>query len=167
MSKDERAYELLKFQSLAPLGEFDPSFPYFDVWKASSDAALKAWDKEHPYHGPSDELAAFLELQHLRLIPKNEYYSPTKAHPPEQYLEDNDKGSAWPTDYYVNRLKQATEDGAGVEGPQAGAGKEADTASPARGTPDSNSKVTRLHGRHARHGSRARNRRRGQGPRPA
>ena len=108
MSKDERAYELLKFQSLAPLGEFDPSFPYFDVWKASSDAALKAWDKEHPHHGPSDELAAYLELQHLRLIPKNEYYSPTKAHPPEQYLEDNDKGSAWPTDFYVNRLKQAT-----------------------------------------------------------
>ncbi len=108
MHLNERAYELLKFQSLAPLGEFDPSFPYFDVWKASSDAALKAWDKEHPHHGPSDELAAFLELQHLRLIPENEYYSPTKAHPPEHYLEDNDKGSAWPTDFYVNRLKQAT-----------------------------------------------------------
>ena len=160
MDPNQRAYELLKFQSLAPLGEFDPSFPYFDVWKASSDAALKAWDKEHPHHGPSDELAAFLELQRLRLIPKNEYYSPTKAHPPEQYLEDNDKGSAWPTDFYVNRLKQATEDGAGVEGPQAGIDRASNQDGAARGVATPERQRARPHGRNARHGDSARRRRR-------
>ena len=47
MTPDERAYELLKWQSLAPLSEFDPAFPYFDVWKAASDNALNKFDKEH------------------------------------------------------------------------------------------------------------------------
>ena len=51
MDSNERAHELLKWQALAPLSEFDESYPYAKVWHEHSDAALDAWDKQHPY-GP-------------------------------------------------------------------------------------------------------------------
>ncbi len=78
MDRDERAYELLKFQSLAPLGGFDPSFPYFDVWKAGSDAALDQWDKNSPYES-SPELTAFRELERMGHYTQKDFYSPSKA----------------------------------------------------------------------------------------
>ena len=78
MTPDERAYELLKWQSLAPIGEFDPTFPYFDVWKAVSDKALDRFDEEHSYES-SDELKAFQYLERLGIFNQSDYYSPPKA----------------------------------------------------------------------------------------
>jgi hypothetical protein len=78
MNKDERAYELLKFQSLAPIGDFDPSFPYFDVWKAGSDAALDQWDNKNPFD-TSPELTAFRELERMGHYTQKDFYSPSKA----------------------------------------------------------------------------------------
>ena len=46
LTRDERAYEMLKWQSLAPLGPFDPDYPYFEVWKTYSDKALDDYDKQ-------------------------------------------------------------------------------------------------------------------------
>ena len=78
MTPDERAYELLKWQSLAPIGEFDPAFPYFDVWKAASDKALHQFENEH-YYESSDELKAFQYLERLGIFNQSDYYSPSKA----------------------------------------------------------------------------------------
>ena len=75
---DERAYELLKWQALAPLSEFDEAYPYATVQRKRSDAALDAWDKEHPFE-TSSELAAFRELERLGVFTQSDFYSPSKA----------------------------------------------------------------------------------------
>ena len=91
MTSDERAYELLKWQSLAPLGEFDPSFPYFDVWKAASDKALDEFERDSHYE-TSDQMKAFQYLERLGVYSQSDYYSPSKA-------KDDDHN-------YVAELKQ-------------------------------------------------------------
>lgn len=74
----ERAYELLKWQALAPLANFDDEVPYFETWRQSSDRALNQWEKEHP-SSSSSELDAFRELEKLGHYTQNDYYSPSKA----------------------------------------------------------------------------------------
>ena len=78
MTAEARAYELLKWQALAPLSEFDESYPYLKVWREYSDAALDAGEKEHPYE-PSSELAAFRELERLGVFTQSDFYLPSKA----------------------------------------------------------------------------------------
>ena len=78
LSADERAYELLKWQALAPLSQFDEAYPYAKAWKLYSDAAIKAWDKENPYE-TSSELAAFRELERLGVFTQSDFYSPSQA----------------------------------------------------------------------------------------
>ena len=120
MTPDERAYELLKWQSLAPIGEFDPAFPYFDVWKAASDKALHQFENEH-YYETSDELKAFQYLERLGVFNQSDYYSPSKA-------KENE---------YTSRLKehqQRTKDRPGVARLKAGASKATDKAGTSRGT---------------------------------
>ena len=149
MTPDERAYELLRWQSLAPMGEFDPAFPYFDVWKAASDKALHQFENEH-YYETSDELKAFQYLERLGIFNQSDFYSPSKA-------KENE---------YTSRLKehqQRTKDRAGVARPEAGAGNEADGVSPSCGVPPEERQRARPHGGNARYGFRARSRRRRQG----
>lgn len=78
MTPNQRAYELLRWQALAPLADYDEEVPYFEVWRQYSDRALEQWDKEHPSTS-SSELDAFRELEKLGHYTQNDYYSPTKA----------------------------------------------------------------------------------------
>ena len=77
---DERAYELLQWQALAPLQSFDEEecYPYAEMQRKRSNAALDAWEKEHRYE-TSSELAAFRELERLGVFTQSDYYSPSKA----------------------------------------------------------------------------------------
>ena len=133
MDSNERAYELLKWQALAPLSEFDETYSYAKVWQEHSDAALDAWDKQHPYE-TSAELAAFRELERLGVFTQSDFYSSTKA-------SDG---------YYGRRLAEF----------KAGTRDKADPVGSPRGEAGARRKGTRLDGRHARHGNRTRNRRR-------
>ena len=80
LSIDERAYELLQWQALAPLQSFDEEecYPYAEMQHKRSDAALDAWEKQHPYQ-TSSELTAFGELERLGVFTQSDYYSPSKA----------------------------------------------------------------------------------------
>jgi hypothetical protein len=78
MTPDERAYELLKWQSIAPVGDFDPTFPYFDMWKKASDKALDEFERDS-YYETSDELKAFQYLERLGIYNQSDFYSPSKA----------------------------------------------------------------------------------------
>ena len=89
---EERAYELLKWQALAPLSQFDEAYPYAKTWKLHSGFAIKAWDKENPYE-TSSELTAFRELERLGVFTQSDFYSPSKA----------------ADGHYTKRLKEHTE----------------------------------------------------------
>lgn len=80
LTPDERAYELLQWQALAPLQSFDEEecYPYAEIQRKRSDAAFDAWEKEHPYQ-TSSELVAFRELERLGVFTQSDYYSPSKA----------------------------------------------------------------------------------------
>ena len=149
MTPDERAYELLKWQSLAPIGEFDPAFPYFDVWKAASDKALHQFENEH-YYETSDERKAFQYLERLGIFNQSDYYSPSKA-------KENE---------YTSRLKehqQRTKDRARVAGTEAGAGDTPDQDGAPRRVASEERQRARPYGRNARHGDSAWRRRRREG----
>ena len=88
-TSEQRAYELLKWQSLGPLQKFDSSYPYLKTWKLYSDRALDATDKQDPYES-SSELAAFRELERKGVFNQSDFYSPSKA----------------ADGYYTKRLKQ-------------------------------------------------------------
>ena len=45
MNRNERAYELLRWQAIAPLAPYDETIDYFTPWKAASDKALDRFDK--------------------------------------------------------------------------------------------------------------------------
>ena len=78
MSKDQRAYELLQWQAIAPLSDFDDLYPYAELWKPFSDKALDQFEKDNPYE-TSEELAAFRELERLGVFTQSDFFSPTKA----------------------------------------------------------------------------------------
>ena len=82
IDKEERAYLLLQWASLAPLAPFDEGLAesgfYTSVQKQRSDKALDDWDKENPYE-QSSELKAFHELERRGVITQSDFFSPDKA----------------------------------------------------------------------------------------
>ena len=118
MTSDERAYELLRWQSLAPIGEFDPTFPYFDVWKKASDKALDEFERDS-YYETSDQMKAFQYLERLGVYTKSDYYSPSKA-------KDDDH-------HYIAELREHQQQ---VRDKAAATARGTDQAGVARRTPD-------------------------------
>ena len=82
IDKEERAYLLLQWASLAPLAPFDEELAesgfYTAVQGQRSNQALDAWDKENPYE-QSSELKAFHELERRGVITQSDFFSPDKA----------------------------------------------------------------------------------------
>jgi len=102
--KERRAYELLQWVPYGLPAKFDDELAqagyYSKTQRQRSDEALDAFDAAHPYQ-TSDELAAFRELERLRIYSKQTLYSPAKA-------KDG---------HYTRRLKQLLEPG-GAQRPQ-------------------------------------------------
>ena len=78
MNRNERAYELLRWQSLLEPSPYDEAVDYEAVQKQRSDTALDRWDQDHPYES-SDELQAFRYLERLGIFNQSDFYSPSKA----------------------------------------------------------------------------------------
>ena len=51
---------------------------YTEIQTQKSDAALNAWDDDHPFVS-SSELTAFKELERLGVYSDSDFYSPSKA----------------------------------------------------------------------------------------
>ena len=90
---ERRAFELLQWVPYSLPTDFDEDLAaecyYTRTQKKRSDAALNAWDKEHPYER-SEELNAFHELERLGVYTQADFFSPFKA-------KDG---------YYAKRLKE-------------------------------------------------------------
>ena len=69
---EERAYELLRFQALGPLADFDELYPYAETQRIRFDKALDAWDKFHQYQ-PSAELKAFRTLESMGVFNQSDF----------------------------------------------------------------------------------------------
>ena len=85
MTKNEeerRAFELLQWVPFGLPAEFDDELAqagyYSKIQRQRSDAALNAFDAAHPYE-TSSELAAFRELERLRIYSPHTLFSPSKA----------------------------------------------------------------------------------------
>jgi hypothetical protein len=82
IDKEERAYLLLQWASLAPLAPFDQELAesgfYTAVQGQRSDQALDAWDKENPFE-QGTELKAFHELERKGVFTQSDFFSPDKA----------------------------------------------------------------------------------------
>jgi len=78
MTPNERAYELLYWQAIAPLAEYQETLDYVTIQRQRSDIALDQWDEQHP-KSSSPELTAFRELEHMGQYTQHDYYSPSKA----------------------------------------------------------------------------------------
>ena len=131
MSTDanERAYDCLQWQALAQLAPYDESIDYVTIQKKRSDAAVSAFEKEHPQKGRNDEMTAYLKLVSLKVIPESEYYSPTEAYPPAKH-QDYDP-ERWKGAVYTRRL---------AEYEASTASRSADKAGTSRGTCNSERK---------------------------
>ena len=80
--QEQRAYDMLQWvpyglpsyfsDDLAVVGQ------YTEMQVRRSDAALKAWDDDHPFVS-SSELTAFKELERLGVYSESDFYSPSKA----------------------------------------------------------------------------------------
>ena len=108
---EERAWELLRWGSRAPLAPFDEELAaegfYTRVQKERSDAALDEWDKKNPYDADT-ELSAFHELESIGVLTKADFFSPDKANRSPRYIDpkDRDKGEKYTTTSYKDDLKQ-------------------------------------------------------------
>ncbi len=82
LNQEQRAYDLLQWVPYSLPGFFDDDLAvigyYTDVQTQKSDAALKAWDDDHPFVS-SSELMAFKELERLGVYSNSDFYSPSKA----------------------------------------------------------------------------------------
>ena len=82
LNQEQRAYELLQWVPYSLPGFFDDDLAvvglYTDIQAQRSDAALKAWDDDHPFVS-SSELMAFKELERLGVYSDSDFYSPSKA----------------------------------------------------------------------------------------
>ena len=58
MTPNQRAYELLRWQALAPLADYDESIDYFAIWKQASDKALNKFDNSHEQKTRRDQTKA-------------------------------------------------------------------------------------------------------------
>ena len=110
IDKEERAYLLLQWASLAPLAPFDEELAesgfYTSVQGQRSDQALDAWDKENPYE-QSSELKAFHELERRGVITQSDFFSPDKAARCIRWIDPNDpsKGTNYTCTSYCDDLK--------------------------------------------------------------
>ena len=110
IDKEERAYLLLQWASLAPLAPFDEELAesgfYSAVQRQRSDQALDAWDKENPYE-QSSELKAFHELERRGVITQSDFFSPDKAARSPRYIDPNDrsKGTHSTSPSYADDLR--------------------------------------------------------------
>ena len=102
--EERRAYELLQWVPYGLPAEFDDGLAqagyYSKIQRQRSDEALDAFDAAHPYE-TSPELAAFRELERLRIYSAHTLFSPSKA-------KDG---------HYTRRLKELREPG-GAQRPQ-------------------------------------------------
>ncbi len=78
MNSNERAYDLLVWQTVLEPAPYDEMTDYHATWRERSDQALDDWDKDHP-HESGKELSAFRELERMGHYSHTDYYSPTKA----------------------------------------------------------------------------------------
>ena len=80
--QEQRAYDLLQWVPYSLPGFFDDDLAvighYTGIQVQKSDAALNAWDKDHPFVS-SSELTAFKELERLGVYSDSDFYSPSKA----------------------------------------------------------------------------------------
>ena len=109
IDKEERAYLLLQWDSLAPLAPFDEELAesgfYTSVQKQRSDQALDAWDKEKPFE-QGQELKAFLELEQKGFYKQSDFFSPDKAAGCIRWIDVNDpsKGTHTTCNTYTEEL---------------------------------------------------------------
>ena len=82
LNQEQRAYDLLQWVPYSLPGFFDDDLAvigyYTETQAQKSDAALKAWDDDHPFVS-SSELMAFKELERLGVYSDSDFYSPSKA----------------------------------------------------------------------------------------
>ena len=82
LNQEQRAYDLLQWVPYSLPGFFDDDLAvvgyYTEAQNQKSDAALKAWDDDHPFVS-SSELMAFKELERLGIYSQSDFYSPSKA----------------------------------------------------------------------------------------
>lgn len=109
IDKEERAYLLLQWASVAPLAPFDEGLAesgfYASVQRQRSDLALDAWDKENPYE-QSSELKAFHELERKGVFTQSDFFSPDKAAGCIRWIDPNDpsKGEHATCNTYTQEL---------------------------------------------------------------
>ena len=81
-NQEQRAYDLLQWVPYSLPGFFDDDLAvigfYTETQAQKSNAALKAWDDDHPFVS-SSELTAFKELERLGVYSDSDFYSPSKA----------------------------------------------------------------------------------------
>ena len=82
LNQEQRAFDLLQWVPYSLPGFFDDDLAvvgyYTEIQTQKSDAALKAWDDDHPFVS-SSELTAFKELERLGVYSDSDFYSPSKA----------------------------------------------------------------------------------------
>ena len=82
LNQEQRAYDLLQWVPYSLPGFFDDDLAvigyYTEIQTQKSDAAIKAWDDDHPFVS-SSELTAFKELERLGVYSDSDFYSPSKA----------------------------------------------------------------------------------------
>ncbi len=80
--QEQRAYDLLQWVPYSLPGFFDDDLAaighYTEIQTQKSNAALKAWDKNHSF-ASSSELMAFKELERQGVYSESDFYSPSKA----------------------------------------------------------------------------------------
>lgn len=108
---EERAWELLRWSSPAPIAPFNEELAaegfYTRVQKERSDKALAEWDKKNPYL-PSTELQAFRELESIGVLTEADFFSPDKVDLSPRWIDpkDRDKGTKYTSTSYKDDLKQ-------------------------------------------------------------
>ena len=82
LDAERRAFALLQWVPYSLPNEFDEELAaeqhYTRLQRQRSNAALDAFDKQHPAER-STELQAFYELERLGVYTQNDFFSPTKA----------------------------------------------------------------------------------------
>ena len=109
IDREERAYLLLQWASLAPLAPFDQELAesgfYTSVQRQRSDQALDAWDKENPFE-QGKELKAFHELERRGFYTQADFFSPDKAGGCVRWIDPNNpsKGEQSTCNTYTQEL---------------------------------------------------------------
>ena len=82
LNQEQRAYDLLQWVPYSLPGFFDDDLAvvgyYTEIQTQKSDAALKAWDDDHPFVS-SSELTAFRELERLGVYSDQDFFSVSMA----------------------------------------------------------------------------------------